>query len=139
MSDVATPRPLRTRVVVAVVCGAVIAGIALCWPRTSDVKAFTQPAPDLYKDGSIHTAVLKHVRAPISALRPWADGDSDLDHYEVYLGRDPSGGYGHHVRLGATDLDPTRLTVEWTSDGAWLDFASGHRVFVPAASFVGGR
>jgi hypothetical protein len=141
MNDTASrTRPLRTAATIVVACGVLLAaGIALYWPRTTAVKTFTQPAGVVYADGSVHTAVLRHVRAPISALQPWTDGSSDHDHYEVCLGRDPGGGYGHFVRLGATDLDPARLTVEWSADGAWLTFTSGHRVLVPAASFIGGR
>jgi hypothetical protein len=31
------------------------------------------------------------------------------------------------------------MIVEWTADGAWLGYPSGHRVFVRASSFIGGR
>ena len=67
------------------------------------------------------------------------DGFSAQNHYEVVLGRDPGGDYGHRVRLDATGMDPAELTVEWTPDGAWLDYRSGHRAFVPASFFIGGR
>jgi hypothetical protein len=146
LSDLPAPRgprrlsrPIRTAAAIVVVCSAVAAAIVLCWPRTTTVKVFTQPGAVVYSDDSTHIAALKHVRAPLAALRPWADNTSDLDHYEIYLGRDPGGGYGHYVRLDATDMDPTRLIVEWKADGAWLDFQSGHRVFVPATYFIGGR
>ena len=35
-------------------------------------------------------------------------------------------------------VPPRRSTPE-VSDGAWLDYRSGHRAFVPASSFIGGR
>jgi len=129
----------RTAIIVAAALGFLVVATILSWTRTTDVKTFSQPPGVVYSDHSPHTVVLQHVRAPIAVLRLSDDSTSGLDHYEVYLGRDPSGGYGHHVRLDATDMDPTRLTVEWTTEGVSLNFESGHRVFVPAASFVGGR
>ena len=129
----------RTAIFIAAAIGILVVATILSWTRTTDVKAFSQPPGVVYSDDSPHTVVLQHVHAPIAALRLSDDSTSGLDHYEVYLGRDPSGGYGHHVRLDATDMDPTRLTVEWTTEGVSLNFESGHRVFVPAAAFVGGR
>jgi hypothetical protein len=126
-------------VLIAAICGVAVAVVALWWPRTTVVSVSTQPAAVTYSDDSVHVAVVKHVRAPIAALRLSDDDASDLSHYTVVLGRDPSGGYGHHVRLDASGADPSGLTVEWTADGAWLTYRSGHRLFVPAASFTGGR
>jgi hypothetical protein len=152
MNDIAPPpaRPgpsgqsapgnrVRTATFVAAAIGVLVAATILWWPRTTVVKTFSQPPGVVYSDDSLHTVVLQHVHAPIAVLRLSDDSTSGLDHYEVYLGRDPSGGYGHHVRLDATDMDPTRLTVEWATEGVSLNFGSGHRVFVPATSFVGGR
>lgn len=130
---------MRTAIFVAAALGVLVAATILWWPRTTVVKSFSQPPSVVYSDDSLHTVVLRHVRAPIAALRLSDDSASGLDHYEVSLGRDPSGGYGHHVRLDATDMDPTRLAVEWTTEGVSLNFESGHRLFVPAVSFVGGR
>jgi hypothetical protein len=152
MNDIATPagqpgsgspgrpgRPLRAAVTIAAACGVVVAAVALWWPRTTVIKVIGQPPAVEYSDDSTHVAVLKRVRAPIAALQLSPDNTSALSHYEVVLGRDPSGGYGHHVRIDATDMDPAELTVEWTADGAWLDYRSGHRIFVPATYFIGGR
>jgi hypothetical protein len=145
MSDIATPPAAdsdgrrRVRVAVAAVCGVVVAAVVLWWPRTTVVKVFSQPPAVAYSDGSGHVAVLKRVRAPIAGLQAAVNSRSVLDHYEVVLGRDPGGGYGHRVRVDATGLDAAELTVEWTADGAWLGYPSGHRMFVPAAGFTGGR
>ncbi len=125
--------------VVAVVCGVMVAAVALWWPRATVLKVISQPPGVGYADDSTHVAVLKRVRAPIAVPQlPNVDA-SALDHYEVVMGRDPSGGYGHHIRIEATGADPADLTVEWTADGAWLVYRSGHRLFVPAKYFIGGR
>lgn len=127
-------RPRRPRVAVLLaVLAVVVAAVALGWPRTTVVKVIDQPAGVAYSDDSAHFAVVRQIRAPIAAIRP-AQG-----YYEVVLGRDPGGDYGHHVRFEATDLDPADLAVDWTAEGAWLGYRSGHRVFVPATFFVGGR
>ena len=150
MNDIAAPagrpasagrgrRPRRSTLVIAAVCGVVVAAVALWWPRTTVIRVISQPPGVVYADDSTHVAVLKRVRAPMAAL-PLPNLDtSALDHYEVVMGRDPSGGYGHHVRIEATGADPADLTVEWTADGAWLVYQSGHRLFVPAKYFTGGR
>ncbi len=148
MSDIATPpgppvadRDGRRRVRAAVVLAAVIGvvAVALCWPRTTVVKVISQPPGVVYADGSVHVAVVKRVRAPIAAVQSAANSRFVLDRHEVVLGRDPGGGYGHRVSVEATGLDPAALTVEWTPEGAWLAYPSGHRMFVPAKSFIGGR
>jgi hypothetical protein len=132
-------RLLWTLSILGLVC-ALVMGIGVAsLPRRSVVRVIEQPPTVEYADGSTHVAVLHRVRAPIAALRLSPDTSPALDHYEVVLGRDRSGGYGHQVRLDATGLDPAELTVEWTADGAWLDYPSGHRLFVPADSFTGGR
>ncbi|WP_416901806.1 hypothetical protein [Micromonospora echinospora] len=130
---------LRVAVVLALVCGVVAAAVVLWWPRTTVVRVVDQPSEVVYADGSRHFAVLTHVRAPIAAIRLLGEASSAVDHYAVVLGRDPGGSYGHRVRLDATGMDPADLTVEWTSDGVWLSYPSGHRVFVPATRFTGGR
>ena len=149
MTDMAAPtapptpdgRRRTSRLVALVVAGAVVAlGVFLCWPRSSTIKTSTQPESVTYSDGSTHTAVLKRVKAPIAALGLTEAIGFVPDHYEVYLGRDPGGEYGHHLRLDAGGMDPSDMTVEWTVEGAWLTFSpTGHRTFVPADSFVGGR
>jgi hypothetical protein len=132
-------RPLGSTLIIAAVCGAVLAVVALWWPRTTVLKVISQPPGVQYADDSAHVAVLKHVRAPIAALQFSNVGNPAVDHYEVVLGRDPGGGYGHHIRIAATGADPADLTVDWTTDGAWLVYRSGHRLFVPARFFIGGR
>ncbi|MFB9544785.1 hypothetical protein [Micromonospora sagamiensis] len=132
-------RPLRAAIIVALVCGVVAAAVLLWWPRTTVVRVVDQPSGIGYADGSAHFAVLTHVRAPIAAIRLSEGGSSAVDHHAVVLGRDRSGGYGHRVRFDATGMDPADLTVEWTAEGVWLSYGSGHRVFVPANQFTGGR
>lgn len=150
MNDIAAPvgqsasggrgrRRRRSTLIIAAVCGVVVAAITLWWPRTTVLKVISQPPGVVYADDSAHVAVLKRVRAPIAALRLPNVDTSALDYYKIVLGRDPSGGYGHHIRIEATGADPRDLSVEWTADGAWLVHQSGHRLFVPAKYFIGGR
>ena len=141
------PRARSTRLTVIAICGAAVLlvalGVFLCKPQRSTVTSFTQPAEITYTangtDGGTHYVLLQHVRAPIAALGFGADGTSALDHYELVIGGDPSGGYGHRVRVEATGVDPEQLSVQWTNDGVWLEYPTGHRLFVPAKSFTGGR
>ncbi|WP_218617691.1 hypothetical protein [Cryptosporangium aurantiacum] len=142
------PRPLPTKqppglraLLGAVAVVAVLtAVVALWWPRSSVVAVHRQPADVVYADGHSHVAVLRHVRAPIAALRLADDASVAEDHYVLVLGSDPAGAYGHMVRLDAgTATDAERLTVVWTPEGAEITYGSGHRLFVPAALFTGGR
>jgi hypothetical protein len=87
-----------------------------------------------YGGGEGHVAVLRRVRAPGAAI-----GLPVVDRHEWTLGRDPGGDYGHHVIFEATGADVAGATVEWAADGVSLSYRSGHRLFVPAAAFTGGR
>jgi hypothetical protein len=117
----------RTWLMVAA-AGVVVAGgvAALTWPRTTTVKTMTATVD--YADGGEHLAIVQHVEAPVG-----------VDHFEVVLGRDPSGTYGHRVRLEATGLDPESVSIRWAKDNAILTYASGHQLTVPARAFTGGR
>ena len=106
----------------------------LFWPRTTVVRVLHQPAGVVYGGGE-RVAVLKHVRAPVVAL----DLLVGADHYDLVLGGDPQGAYGHYVRLDASGMDPSQLTIEWKPEGVWLSYPTGHRLFVPAKSFSFGR
>ncbi|MDI6104748.1 hypothetical protein QLQ12_39775 [Actinoplanes sp. NEAU-A12] len=104
-----------------------VAGVAvLTWPRVTTVKTMT--ATEHYGEDGGHVAVLKHVHAPLGT-----------DHWEIVMGRDPSGGYGHGVRLDATGVDASSVVVEWGKDDATIVYGSGHRLTVPARFFTGGR
>jgi hypothetical protein len=129
--------PRRFRLVAGLLAAVVVLAaiaLALGLPRTTVVRTSSQPAGVVYPtDRTTHVAVLRHVRSPMAAVGLGAD------HYEVVLGRDPSGGYGHRVRVEATGADASQFTVEWTTEGAWLAYPTGHRLFVPARSFLHGR
>lgn len=66
--------------------------------------------------------------------------------YFVYVGREsgkPT--YGHMVdfsfHAGVYDVEEhiRRSSVEWSNEGVTLQTVSGHRLFIPARMFVGGR
>lgn len=66
-------------------------------------------------------------------------------HHFVFVGRGTEVSYGHY-----TDYSPHKgvelmadyvrgLAVEWTAEGVTLSEPSGHRLFIPAEGFTGGR
>lgn len=151
MSDLASPpapprvfppleKPTRTAAAVGLVASlaVVVVTVAAWWPRSEVVEVYRSDVK--YADGRSHVAVVRHVRAPITALRLGDPVESDADHYEVVLGSDPSGNYGHRIRLdvgAGTDVESIR--VEFTPDWATIDLRSGHSLTVPASAFLGGR
>lgn len=59
---------------------------------------------------------------------------------EIRVSRDPGLVYSHAVALsitGSTDL--VLRSVQWRQEGVSARFESGHELFVPADSFLGGR
>lgn len=98
--------------------------------RTAGIgEAARQPPSVRYEDGSVHYAAVVE-RSSLLFGRHRA--------YELYTGRDPSRSYGHHVRIdfgGRPEIESAR----WDETGVQVTFASGHRVFVPARHYVGGR
>ncbi|MFD0904299.1 hypothetical protein [Actinomadura sediminis] len=89
-----------------------------------------QPPSVRYADGSAHyTAVIE--KSSLLFGRHQA--------YELYTGRDPSLSYGHRVRVGSGGGPPEIASAHWDEKGVLVTFASGHRVFVPARHYVGGR
>lgn len=150
MSDLASPRALvpaspsrggaRRRAGVAAAVVVVVLALAAWWPRSTVIEVYRQPGSVSYSDGRDHVAVLRHVRAPVSALRSSGASTAAEDHYDLVLGSDTSGSYGHYVRLDAGTGDGVgNLDVEWTTEGATIRYGSGHRLFVPATLFTGGR
>ncbi len=66
-------------------------------------------------------------------------------HY-LFVGRGSDApDYGHYLDYrftrgyGDTDAHIAKSTVEWKPDGITFVEASGHRLFIPKAMFVGGR
>jgi hypothetical protein len=68
-----------------------------------------------------------------------------MRHFYVFVGRGQEISYGHYIsytpQFGATDKAEylSGVTVEWTSDGVTLLEPGGHRLFIPADQFTGGR
>lgn len=59
---------------------------------------------------------------------------------EVWVSRDPGLSYGHVVGVDiAGNSTPMMRSVQWRPDGVTVRFDSGHELFLPARSFVGGR
>lgn len=115
--------------VIIVIGGAIV----LVWPRSTTLAVHRQPESVDYPDGRVHVAVLRRRYSLATSLGLRSEA------YEVKLGSGADAGYGHAVRLVVTGGDPEDLVVEWEPEGAWLIYGTGHRVFVPAESFLGGR
>lgn len=126
-------------------CATVAVVLILLWalhrPSLDVVHQWEQPASITYDDwGPYYLSVV----------------ESDLDwrgfplHVErnhfIYVGRDAgSPAYGHMVDFSfhpyPEDLERflDRAEVEWTAAGVLLELPSGHRLFIPADMFTGGR
>lgn len=141
MDDVRTlsARRKRVRWLALALLAITALGLFAWWPHRTEVEVFKQPADIAYADGSQHTVVLKHVRAPIATVLIAPVDSSAVDYHEFVIGRDPGGEYGHRVRFESTSVAPENVKVRWTAEGVFLEFASGHQAFVPADAFIGGR
>jgi len=105
---------------------------ALSAQGTTVVRTIQQPTSVSYPDNSTHYVALKRY---VSIGAPVVGGT----HYELWLGRDPQLGYGHTVAVDITGTAPEQFETDWTEQGVRVRFASGHEIFVPARSFIGGR
>lgn len=124
-------RPSRPGAVIGAAAGiaVTVAAVAvLWWPRADVVHESRAPADLEYADGSRHHLALVEERTL-----------SGQETYRLVIGRDPGHGYGHHVDLGAGVAAEGIESAEWTAAGVRVEFGTGHRMFVPAALFVGGR
>jgi len=121
--------------------GGLVAGLLVCvaavvvlsWPHDDRVETWRQPDSVSYSDDSAHTATVIHTYTWGSAI------GLGYDRYETVLGRDPGGSYGHGVRVKSTGVSTRPRRVHWTDKGVTLYYGHGHRVFVPADAFTGGR
>lgn len=104
------------------------------------VAQWTQPGDIPYDSfGSYSLSIIENTTCYFST--PYAHT------YEIFIGRGtvaPS--YGHSVQFsfhpdGGTDLEThiRNSKVEWIPEGVTFIAASGHRLFIPRAMFVGGR
>lgn len=113
------------------ICTAVV--ITLNWRHHERVQAWHQPDSVSYSEDGEHTVTVFHTYTWGSVV------GLGYDRYETTLGRDPGGGYGHGVRVEFTGASTRPRRVHWTDRGVTLYYAHGHRVFVPAGAFTGGR
>lgn len=110
-------------------------------PTLRVLRTWTSP-PELQYDtwGQRHLSVVEGAR----------DFDGFPFHvgrrYFLYVGMDAgTPTYGHQIHYSLNnsveELEPylARATVAWTTEGVTFTEPSGHRLFVPKASFLGGR
>lgn len=98
--------------------------------RSDRVRIETQPGSVEYDGGLYHVGLVR--RESRLLRRRLAD--------EVVVARDPGLVYGHPVYFEILgNRDPELAAVHWRADGVSVRFDSGHEIFLPAASFTGGR
>ncbi|MEU7555082.1 hypothetical protein AB0B01_22530 [Streptomyces sp. NPDC044571] len=99
----------------------------LWWPRTEVTYRSSAPSAIVY-DRSPYFLALVHSYSL-----------SGRDAYRLAIGRSPTPSYGHWVdvdtALGAGGIESTT----WSDSGVRVRFPTGHELFVPARSFLGGR
>ncbi|QFG26475.1 hypothetical protein [Actinomadura sp. WMMB 499] len=128
------PRPRRRAAVAGWLAFAVLlAGVVVdgLTHRTGViVEAEGHPPSVRYEDGSAHyVGVIEKSSLLLGRHRA----------YELYAGRDSGLAYGHYVRLDLNGEPPEIESTQWDETGVQVIFASGHRVFVPARYYLGGR
>jgi DUF971 family protein len=103
--------------------------IVVAWPRSTLVHREDQPPTVRYQDGQVHHLGFYRERTLLH-------GES----YRLVVGSDPSLSYGHRVDIGVTAAGSFDVrATEWTAAGVRVRFTTGHEMFVPATSFIGGR
>ena len=121
---------------------AIAAGLVIHWSRPTRAVLWQacQPA-DVTYDGfdpyclSVVEGDLNWTFMPLSTIR----------HTFVFVGRGTGINYGHYLDYGPQfrGQDPVaymdQATLDWTAEGITLTEPTGHRLFLPAESFVGGR
>ena len=113
-------------IVGVVVCAG--ATIALRRPAQQTLYTSEQPGTVAYDDGSSHVIALIRDHSPLE------------DSFRLYAGRDPSLHYGHFIDVDLPGIaDEPVQSTQWTREGVRIRFGTGHELFVPAASFTGGR
>lgn len=117
------------------IAAAVMVVLALSFVRwPGKIHQWDQPAGIHYGSFDPYFVAVYEV-SPV--LAPWP-------RYEVFVSKPTSPDYGHLTEYGfhnaAWESDYfDRCTVDWTPDGITLTEPSGHRLFIPKKSFIGGR
>lgn len=133
-----------------VALGLIIAGIVICIvavavlsARHADrVRQWRQPASVAYRAGN-HVAV-RHEVVTLWHAYTWGHlVGVGYNRYEMVVGQDPSGSYGHQVPSGQTFGPPTGnpsgIRVTWKSSGVVVAYPGGDHAFVPAKNLATGR
>jgi len=117
-----------------------IVAVFLYWPSGKIVAQWQQPAEIEYDGRGPYNVTI------VEKDRNWYLFMLSTDwNYDIYVGRESPPSYGHWIKYPfAEDEDKisaklSQATVEWTDDGVTLELATGHRIFVPKKSFIGGR
>lgn len=123
-----TVRWLLGGIVVLVLLGAVFVDTAFGHTEVRQVN--TQPETVEYDGATYHVGVVRRESALLRRRSP----------DEVWVSRRPDMSYGHAVAMRITGTPDLLIReAEWRTDGVSVRFESGHELFVPARSFIGGR
>jgi hypothetical protein len=136
-------RRLLIDLVVALALATIFIG---CWiyHATSTVgrvvHSWAQPKEMDYKSYGPYTL---HVR---EKMPDWRLLGGRTPRHEIFIGRDDSYGHWFDCTFHAGSLDEDeidayirRSTVEWTDEGVSVKQESGHVIFFPKKTFIGGR
>lgn len=140
-------RALRHVFYVALWCiSSLVAALVMLYvlhrPSLNVIAQWAQPAELTYDDrGPYYVSVVERGT-------DWSGSPlyMEASHF-IYAGREPGHpSYGHMINFSfypsyEDDL-PTFLqktNIQWTAEGVQMEFQSGHRLFIPKDSFIGGR
>jgi len=107
------------------------------------VHSWTQPKEMVYQQNTIYTLFVREIAPDWSTAVIFP---SQTRRHEIFIGRDESYGHWFDFTCHAGSLDDDeidayirRSTVDWTDKGVALTQESGHVVFFPSKTFIGGR
>jgi hypothetical protein len=110
---------------------ALVGGVFLGWMVLFAVFMFGSGVKVLWSnENSGYTASLLERRVSLFGVK-----------HQLAVGRgsfDSRGYYGHFREIGPLD-EPAKLEAQWDDSGLTILEASGHRTFIPSASYKGGR
>jgi hypothetical protein len=112
---------------------------ALHWKSDRVIKQWCQPKEIDYQSFD------PYCLSVVEGSREWSNLEFPRRHY-LFIGRGTAApGYGHYLDYtfhpGYEDVDAhvARSSVEWSPEGVTFIEATGHRLFIPKAMFIGGR
>jgi len=128
--------------VIAIAAIALTAGMLIAWSRPTRQVVWQSCQPDTISYDSYDPYCLAVVEGDVNwTFMPL----TVMRHHFLFVGRGTEIGYGHYVdyspQFSAYDKAEylAGVQLDWTVEGVTFIEPSGHRLFVPADMFTGGR